>query len=518
MKNKYLIIMVLSVLTFFVGCDSLDERLNDRLTPESFFQTKGDFDAGMITVNNQLLGFIGWHNWIVENHSDEFTIFTHPSGFNNDRHRRTDTHQLRPTDLSGQFPMGEFWGRIFSSIANINSMITAFEGADDSSAFKLNYIAQARTIRAYIYLKGMELYGDMPIVTTASPTPGEPLPGRKPMTEVFSFIENELLESIPNLPSGRPQNLTEISKESARAILSKLYLNAEVFIGTPKYQECLDQCEAILTATGWGLATNYFDMFKVNNASLTPQEFLVFSQPIPGVSNELGVIHNRTHTQEYLRDRVGSVPNPAWNGPAVTPKFYGMYDADDIRKTQGFVEGPVISLATGEVLKDNNGVEIIHTVEFYISPAAIPADRKPFVNNLYNGVRSSKWEIDANAIDNIAGNGFAHIRYSDIMLQKAECLIRLNGPNGVSDGLVNQIRARVFEPDKPLTGVTLEQIYWERGFELWGETHRRNDQMRFNTLHLADSFHPEMPLYTNFLPIPQDQIDANPNFEQNPGY
>ncbi|MBP6460232.1 MAG: RagB/SusD family nutrient uptake outer membrane protein [Crocinitomicaceae bacterium] len=503
-----------------MSCDSLEEKLNDKLTPETFFKTKKDFDAGMITVNNQLVGFIGWHNWIVENYSDEFTIFTHPSGFNNDRHRRTDTHQLLPTDLSGQFPMGDFWGRIFSSIANVNSMITAFEGADDSSTFKANYIAQARTVRAYIYLKGMELYGDMPIVTTAAPVPGEPLPSRKPMKEVFNFIEKELLESIPNLPSGRQQKLTDISKESARAILSKLYLNAEVFIGVPKYQECLVQSEAILTAPGWGMAVNYFDMFKVKNATLTPQEFLVFSQPIPGVTKELGVIHNRTHTQEFLKDRTGlaSAPHVGWNGPAVTPLFYGMYDPADIRKTQGFIEGPVISLASGKVLKDNNGVEINHTVEFYLSPATIPADRKPFVNNLYNGVRSTKWEIDAKAIADVAGNGFAHIRYSDIMLQKAECLIRLNGPNGVSDGLVNKIRARVFEPDKPLTNVTLNQIYWERGFELWGESHRKNDQARFNTLHLADSFHPEMPLYTNLLPIPQDQIDANPNFKQNPGY
>ena len=297
-------------------------------------------------------------------------------------------------------------------------------------------------------------------------------------------------------------------------------MNAQVFTGTARWQDCLDQCNLILAGSGYGMADNYFDMFKVNNANLTPQEFLVFSQPILGVTGELGVIHNRTHTQELLKDRTGlpAPPHPAWNGPAVTPIFYGMYDADDIRKTQGFLEGPVISTQSGEVLKDNNGVEIIHTVEFYLSPATIPVDRRGEINNLYNGVRSIKWEIDANSVDNVAGNGFAHIRYSDIMLEKAECLIRLNGPNSTSDGLVNQIRARAFEPDKPLTNVTLNQIYWERGFELWGETHRRNDQMRFNTLHLADSFHPEMPLYTNFLPIPQDQIDANPNFEQNPGY
>nr|WP_299344098.1 RagB/SusD family nutrient uptake outer membrane protein [Allomuricauda sp.] len=517
MKNKLFIITVVLALVPFMGCDPLEEELNDTLTPSAFFNTEAEFDAGMVTVYNQMLEFMDWHNWIVTNHSDEFTIFTHPSGFNNDRHRRTDTHELRSTDRSTQFPLPRFWSVIFEGIANINSMITAFEGAPDDSTFKANYLAQARTVRAYFYLKGMELYGDMPIVTTAAPVPGEPLPSRNPMSEVFQFIETELLESIPDLPSGRPDNLIEISQESARAILSKLYLNAEVFTGTARWEDCLEQCEAILNAPGYGMAPNYFDMFKVDNANLTPEEFIVFSQPIPGVSNR-GIIHNRTHVPEFFLDRFGVIPHPAWNGPAVTPKFYENYDPDDLRKTEGFLEGPLISVQTGEVLTDGNGVEIDHTVEFYLRPDLIPEDRRDEITNLYNGVRSIKWEVDVNAVNNLAANGFAHIRYSDIMLQKAEILIRLNGPNGTSDDLVNQIRARAFEPDKPLAGVTLEQIYWERGFELWGETHRRNDQMRFNTLHLEDSFHPERPTFTNILPIPEDQILANPNFAQNPGY
>ena len=143
-----------------------------------------------------------------------------------------------------------------------------------------------------------------------------------------------------------------------------------------------------------------------------------------------------------------------------------------------------------------------------------------------NGPRILKWEVDPNRSGGDSGNDYAFFRYSHILLAKAEALNELNGPNQESIDLINQVRARDFDPDKPIAladfGSTQElrdRILDERGFELLWEGYRRQDLIRTGhfleawTLKQAD----DGP-YRKLFPIPQTQLDANPNLVQNPGY
>lgn len=513
-SNK--LIGILIALTVLFSCDSLDEQLNDTIDPNGFFKTDAEFRAALASSYNQLNEFTFWYLGVIENYSDAVTIFTHTTGWNNARHRRTDTHQLNEGD-DLRFPLGTVWDPIFNGIARTNATIQALEAADDSNPNKADFLAQAKVIRAYIYFLGMDAYGAMPLVTTAAPAFDEPLPSRSPTAEVFAFLESELLAAIEGLPSGRNADPGVITRESARAILATLYLNAEVYTGTPRWEDCNAQCDAILAADGYALAANYFDLFKVNNASLAPEEMLLFTKVIPGVSPGGGIGWPRMSlTQEWVLDRFPSFPYSLFNGPAVQPTFYRRYDDDDTRKTEGFLEGVQTSIIDGSVLAAPNGDIVDHTIDFFLQPADAPAEANYQGN--FNGVRIIKWEPDPSAVGAQQGNGVPFIRLADIMLQKAESLIRLNGPNGVSDGLINQIRARVFVPNKPLTNATLDDVYNERGFELFSEGHRRRDQIRFGTLNQADDFHDAHDASFNLFPIPQSQLEANPNLGQNPGY
>ena len=300
-------------------------------------------------------------------------------------------------------------------------------------------------------------------------------------------------------------------------MLATLYLNAEVYTDTPRWQDCIEQCDAIMNVPDYSLVNNYFDLFKVDNATLAAQEMLFFVNVIPGISPGGGIGFPRASlTQEWVIDRYPNFPHSLFNGPAVQPTFYRKYDDDDLRKKDGFLEGVQISIKDGSVLKNSSGQIVDHTIDFYLQPSDAPPGSNYQGN--FNGVRIIKWEPDPNAISTTQGNGVPLIRLADILLQKAECLIRLNGPNAVSDELINRIRARVFKPEKPLTGATLEDIYWERGFELFAEAHRRRDQIRFGTLNLAGDFHPAHSEDYNLFPIPQNQLLANPNLGKNPGY
>jgi hypothetical protein len=115
-----------------------------------------------------------------------------------------------------------------------------------------------------------------------------------------------------------------------------------------------------------------------------------------------------------------------------------------------------------------------------------------------------------------AGNDYAIFRYSHVLLAKAEAQFNL-GNTSDATALVNQVRERAGLD--PLTTVTADDIYWERGHELLWEGFRRQDQIRFGkwtgawTLHEATNDENK-----KLFPIPQIQLDANPNLVQNPGY
>ena len=124
-------------------------------------------------------------------------------------------------------------------------------------------------------------------------------------------------------------------------------------------------------------------------------------------------------------------------------------------------------------------------------------------------------------------NDFAMFRYADILLLKAEALMRKNGGVATSAAveLVNQVRGRAFSAEDfvPLTSATLtmDQLLLERSFELYFEGTRRQDLIRWGqfvrgTWEFYDRS--DEGDYRNVYPIPQWQINVNPNLHQNPGY
>ena len=201
-------------------------------------------------------------------------------------------------------------------------------------------------------------------------------------------------------------------------------------------------------------------------------------------------------------------PTP-WNGFSVLEGFFNKFDTEDVRFQQILVgaqfvlDGP----NAGDPAFDRNGNPLVFTPD---SPI-VGADEG-------DGVRLLKWPIDPGQNGADAGNDLAVYRYSHVLLAKAEALFNL-GSAGEALTLINQVRARDFEPDKPLLALTSDLILDERGFEFLWESFRRQDQIRHGrfleawTLKAA-SDGPHRLLF----PIPQTQLDANPNLVQNPGY
>jgi hypothetical protein len=115
-----------------------------------------------------------------------------------------------------------------------------------------------------------------------------------------------------------------------------------------------------------------------------------------------------------------------------------------------------------------------------------------------------------------ASNDFPIYRYADILLMKAECLVR-NGDAASAKTFIDQVRERA-GLDALAANPTLDNIYNERGFELTWEGHRRQDMIRFGTFTNAHGLAPAVDDHFKLFPIPTSALNANLNLKQNPGY
>ena len=130
-----------------------------------------------------------------------------------------------------------------------------------------------------------------------------------------------------------------------------------------------------------------------------------------------------------------------------------------------------------------------------------------------------KWEIDPDRSSGDNGNSYAFLRLAEMYLIKAEALHRL-GQTTSAVSQINMIRERVFDPDELIdaAGDFDQVLLQERLFELMWEATRRQDQIRFGKFSDTWEFKSNTDPWRVLGPIPQVQIDANPNLTQNPGY
>ncbi len=480
-----------------LSCTDLTEKPKSVVTADNFYQTEAELISAVTPVYASLRDF-SWGDpmFLQEVASDELVIPQRGGDWGDgdiwkDLHR----HTWKPT-LG--FVNGA-WASLYRGIARANSVIPNLENAGTDLA--KTFVAEVRVLRAYFYWWLMDLYGGVPIVTDPVTDPNNP-PKQNTREEVFNFVVNELNEAIPDLEeSFGSGNWGRVTKWAAYAILSQVYLNAEVYTGTAHWQDCVDACDAIINSGQFEMLDNYFDVFDLNNEG-------------PGNRELIWVVgHKASEGVGFFRHMAtlhyNQLPQTPWNGFSVLADFYYKYDSTDVRRQQ-FLVGPQVWLAgpkAGQPTTDRQGNPLIFTVEIQDIENATEGE----------GARVLKWPVDPNMTGGNAGNDFAIFRYPVILLTKAEALFMLGDVGGALD-LVNQVRARAFEPDKPLTSLTRDDILNERGFELFWENFRRQDLIR--TGHWGDpwTFKDPSPDFRQLYPIPQIQLDANPNLKQNPGY
>ncbi|MDR2041546.1 MAG: RagB/SusD family nutrient uptake outer membrane protein [Tannerella sp.] len=504
-KNKISVFFAAACLltALFNACTDVEPEIYSDILIDEYYKTPEQFSSLIADAYSQLAGEYGYvyreGYWSMQEYtSDEVVVPTRgtdwfDNGVPQAMHKHTWEENTRDVNNGWSFAYGGV-----GKCNNILDLIVTLKGADESlyDDATIKGIAETKVLRAFYHLLAMDLYGNVAI--SESSTENVRQSSRK---EVFEWIEKEILENIDRLaPYIRYGSVT---KPVAHTILAKLYLNAAVYSGTPRWQDAADRCDSIIMGNyGYGLNDDYFAAFKKEN---TNNKEIIFPVVFDAVKAEGNMFH--LITLHYAQQDIYGFTEQPWNGPCTPKSFYDKYADNDLRKEQWF---------TGPILKDGDTVRYSNSTLINVPAIIVPevtTIEDPTAANTFEGARFVKFEIEP-GIGHHANSDFPIYRYADILLMKAEALMRLNGGTATQTAvdLVNEVRKRTGLEDYTTTTLTLPELLNERGRELAWEGHRRQDQIRFGTFNTGSWEFKEAEANTNrsIFPIPQWVLDGNP--------
>jgi hypothetical protein len=488
MKNLAYIALIL----LGVSCTKFDEKIYDRIPENEFPENEGQAALRVIPTYKALGNLIddgGWWFWAQEVTSDEVVFPVRNTDWDDGgKWRVLHQHEWDNNTDAVNTMWSSLYGGIFEANKAIDELLPyAAEPSAQSTLSKL------KTLRALYFYLLIDNYGDVPYVTSFFDAPAQPFKENKKV--IWEGIVKDLQESIEYLPVNT--NKFAVSKGMAFMLLAKLHLNAVTYTGTSEWKMAENYCDSIIDLGVYSLESNPLGPFVAANEN-SPEN--IFTIPFDEFDLKGFRLHMRT--LHYVSDKTFDMTVGPWNGFAVVEDHYKTYENNDLRKT-GFLVGQQYS-STGAELIDEGAAGAKLVLNPYIPAVVLTASNTPEEIRM-SGARVAKYEIEKGIGENL-NNDFPIFRYADVLLMKAECVIRQGG-NG--DSYVQQIRSRA--KASSWSGVTLDMLLEERGREMFCEGHRRQDLIRFDKFTNAWWGKPASSADRKLFPIPQWAIDANPN-------
>jgi hypothetical protein len=344
--KKYNILVACLVAWCLYGCTNLDVTPYDQITAETFYKNAVQVQAGVerpYTHANAWVcptGQVGYYR-VSELSADQLAWPQKGRhGYDGGDWGRLHYHSW--TADTGDGVTWNPWNLMFWGMGFTNSTLADFDKVDFPSigltdADKAAYIGELKVLRAWHYLKLMDLYGNIPIVTQV----GTPLsPPTQPRADVFKFIESELNDNAESMFPLSNALAGRMTKAGAYAMYVELYLNAEIWTGTARWDDCIKYCDKLINGDGGGL----------NGAiTLDADIDVTYSNKNKDLSKEaiFQIAYNKNQGMWLGRGDFGSynerdIVNTDYggnNGLVVTPNAFLSYHNNDLRKYSWFFYG-----------------------------------------------------------------------------------------------------------------------------------------------------------------------------------
>jgi starch-binding outer membrane protein, SusD/RagB family len=411
------------------------------------------------------------------------------------------------------------WWHHWRGVYRANQVITNVPKIAMDETLKNRYVGEAKFLRAVYYYSLLSIWGNIPLVLQPS------LPSDKPtqvsQEQVYAQIEKDLTDAIAALPTSYTgDDIGRATKGAAYGMLGRVYLQEK------KYQQAADALAWLITGPGqslYDLVPNYADNFKHTTENNKESVFEIQFKMRPENGGDDGPTSNvgtsrapffappgngfndanmhRWVVWEFLKEKTaGGQRDPRL---AVT----ALYDSTDER-------GPDFTIVYGSTFTSKNYDAGIKTRVWY----------HKYLDDYF---RINQFEVFNSPIN------FRYIRFADVLLMYAEALNALGQTNNAYQ-YVDRVRQRSGLEKLSVTkpGMSqaqfLQQLMHERIMELTGEQVRWNDLARwgyFDDATKLAELKAHDPEFNNFvigkskyMPIPQTEIDINPNLKQNPNW
>lgn len=403
---------------------------------------------------------------------------------------------------SNEFINGMYY-RLYSGVAFANDFIKnttdeklAANGITGTNLTEAKYMrGEARFLRATAYYYLLDLFGNVSMVTEN--TSANEIPPRIARADLFKYVESELLACANEMKAAKTADYGRVDQAAAWALLAKLYLNAKVYTGTERLNDVITYTSKVIAA-GYTLKSDYPSLFLAdNNVSNNEQIFAI---------NYDG-LKTTTYggTTFMVHAAIGGSMDPAafgvdggWGGLRTTKSFVNLFSSADLR---------------GRFYTNGQSLEINDLGTF--------TDGYGFIK--YKNVKS---DGTAGQDRNFVDTDMPVIRLADVYLMYAEATARGgNGNTATALDYLNKLRKRAGLPS--ISTYDLNYILDERGRELSWENTRRTDLIRFGKFTSSAYLWPwkggvkdgaAVGEYRNLYPIPSNELGANKNLIQNPGY
>jgi tetratricopeptide (TPR) repeat protein len=477
---NYIKYVSLTVIVLFLGgCDDdfLEKTPPDRLLEEGFINSEERVELAVNGVYQQLQVSDLYGDYLPKFlgvPSGEILLSnTQPLALNNFSFDASDTYMLN------------IYAALYQGIKRANTVINEAPAVEMDEALKGRYIAEAKFLRAFYYWHLTNMWGDVILITETVDNPDEVLIPKSPQSEIYAFIVKDLQEAIPSLPvSYGPSDVGRITIGAAKAMLGKVYL----------YMEDYQQAEAILSEvidSGTYELMDEFDQvwnpnFENNRESLFEVQFADIGGP--GTSTR-----NQSHLPGVNGGTGSHVP---------TQRMVDAFEDNDPRLGYSIFR-------SGDIFAPDLTTASINLDTYVPTWSA-------------TGYNVRKGMVPIRYLEG-AGTNYPLIRFADVLLMYAEAANEL-GLIDEARNAVNRVRQRPSVNMPELTAAetgTKESMFaaivQEREVELAFENHRFSDLRRWG---LADDVLGPIGYLPKhrYFPLPQLEVDINPQLVQSPGW
>lgn len=537
--NKHLTIgfLALCMSGAITSCsNNLDEKVYSLVTETTYNYTTNDFHPTVASVYSYLRFIAHDSYWATQEFTGDIIVNPPNSSGWDDGGTYRMLHYHKWT--SEQNHVRVMWDKFYQGVILCNTVIDQIENdilPAPSADEKTKGLAELRALKAYYNWLICDNFGDAPLLKTRTTD----LPEKSTRKEIYEYIVSELTEVIPLLDTELGGKMYgRMNKWGAMALLANVYLNAEIYIGENHYQDCLKVCNDLIAQSPCELSENYNASFRATGTENSKE--ILFCIPFDkNVAGGQSIHMFSWHGELQKKFKLEATPWGSGSSMALT-QFIDTYDEDDTRLPDTWLMGDQFT---------PEGTLLTCTYDMMGQPLSYRKEVKDGnYTNETDGYRMNKFEVPAGTTGS-SDTDFPLHRYSEILLMKAECLLRLGQPG--AGELVTEVRKRNFKeyPGKAVVtdaqlkensryqygtvidyvnqhdgdqspiqfGRLLDELGWEFAWEM----HRRRDLIRFGIYTKKNWLSHDAAGegdYRTVFPIPESALTSNPKLTQNPAY